>query len=86
VWERGAGETLASGSSACAVAAAAVKRGLVSERAVRVRMPGGTLEVEVAEDWAVTLRGPAEGVYRGELTESMLRHLRAAGGPPGAGS
>jgi diaminopimelate epimerase len=86
VWERGAGETLASGSSACAVAAAAVKRGLVSERAVRVRMPGGTLEVAVDEDWSVTLRGPAEGVYRGELTEAALRRIRSAGEPLGSGS
>src|SRR5262249_49754013 len=39
VWERGAGETRASGSSACAVAAAAVRRGIVSERQVTVRMP-----------------------------------------------
>ena len=66
VWERGAGETLASGSSACAVAAAAVRRGLVAERALRVRMPGGTLEVEVRPDWSLRLRGPVMPVFRGE--------------------
>ncbi|HEX2092315.1 MAG TPA: diaminopimelate epimerase [Longimicrobiaceae bacterium] len=75
VWERGAGETLASGSSACAVAAAAVRRGLVAEREVEVRMPGGTLRVTVREDWSVLLRGPVEGVYRGELLDGMLRRL-----------
>jgi diaminopimelate epimerase len=86
VWERGAGETLASGSSACAVAAAAVRRGLVSEHLVLVRMPGGTLEVEVDEHWEVVLRGPAEGVYRGALTDGMLRRLRDVGAAPlGAG-
>jgi diaminopimelate epimerase len=78
VWERGAGETLASGSSACAVAAAAVRRGLVSERQVEVRMPGGALHVEVAEDWGIVLRGPVEGVYEGEFTESMITRLQAA--------
>ena len=76
VWERGAGETLASGSSACAVAAAAVRRGLVSERMVEVRMPGGTLHVEVREDWSLVLRGPVEDVYEGEFTPGMLQRLR----------
>jgi diaminopimelate epimerase len=75
VWERGAGETLASGSSACAVAAAAVRRGLVSEREVEVRMPGGSLHVSVRPDWSALLRGPVEGAYRGELTAGMLRRL-----------
>ncbi|MDQ3388466.1 MAG: diaminopimelate epimerase [Gemmatimonadota bacterium] len=81
VWERGAGETLASGSSACAVAAAAVRSGLVRERAVEVRMPGGSLSVTVREDWSVLLRGPVEGVYRGELTEGMLRRLEEVAWP-----
>ncbi|HET7322016.1 MAG TPA: diaminopimelate epimerase, partial [Longimicrobiaceae bacterium] len=75
VWERGAGETLASGSSACAVAAAAVRRGLVSERLVEVRMPGGALHVTVGDDFSLTLRGPVEVVYEGELAEEMVRRL-----------
>jgi diaminopimelate epimerase len=79
VWERGAGETRASGSSACAVAAAAVRRGMVSERRVAVRMPGGTLHVEVRDDWGLVLRGPVEDVYRGEMTPGMVRRLRALG-------
>ncbi len=79
VWERGAGETRASGSSACAVAAAAVRRGLVSERQVAVRMPGGTLHVEVRDDWSLLLRGPVEGICRGELTDGMLARLRTLG-------
>lgn len=79
VWERGAGETRASGSSACAVAAAAVRRGMVSERQVAVRMPGGTLRVEVRDDWSLVLRGPVEGVCRGELTEGMVARLRSLG-------
>jgi diaminopimelate epimerase len=79
VWERGAGETRASGSSACAVAAAAVRRGMVAERQVSVRMPGGTLHVEVRDDWSLVLRGPVEDVYRGELTSGMVARLRTLG-------
>jgi diaminopimelate epimerase len=76
VWERGAGETLASGSSACAVAAAAVKMGLVQERIVSVAMPGGTLHVTVGENWDILLRGPVESVYRAEPTAGFQRRLR----------
>jgi len=76
VWERGAGETSASGSSACAVAAAAVRAGMVAERTVQVRMPGGSLQVEVRDDWSLVLLGPVEGVYRGELTAGMIARLR----------
>jgi diaminopimelate epimerase len=79
VWERGAGETRASGSSACAVAAAAVRRGMVSERQVEVRMPGGTLHVHVRDDWSLVLRGPVESVYRGAFTNGMRRRLEMLG-------
>ena len=75
VWERGAGETSASGSSACAVAAAAVRRGLVSSHDVEVRMPGGTLHVHVEDDWMLTLRGPVEAVYEGVLSGEMLSRI-----------
>ncbi len=66
VWERGAGETRASGSSACAIAAAAVKTGR-SARRVTVRMPGGSLAVEVGEDDALVLTGSATPIARGRL-------------------
>jgi diaminopimelate epimerase len=79
VWERGAGETRASGSSACAVAAAAVRRGMVSERQVAVRMPGGTLHVHVRDDWSLVLNGPVESVYRGYLSDGMRRRLEMLG-------
>jgi diaminopimelate epimerase len=77
VWERGAGETSASGSSACAVAAAAVRRGLVTAREVEVRMPGGTLQVNVGEDWDLVLRGPVEAVCDGVIVDEMLTRLRS---------
>jgi diaminopimelate epimerase len=72
IWERGAGETMASGSSACAVACAAVKRG-IAKSPIRVDMPGGRLDIEVADDFAVTLRGPVAEVARGVLSESWVR-------------
>ena len=66
IWERGAGETLASGSSSCAVAAAAVKAGLVDSR-VQIHMPGGVLQVDVGADFALRLTGSASPVCRGSL-------------------
>jgi len=65
IWERGAGETLASGSGSCAAAVAAVRRGLVGSP-VRVVLDGGVVEVEW-EGEAVYMTGPAEYVCEGEL-------------------
>lgn len=65
IWERGAGETLASGSSACAVAATCVARGLLTSP-VTVRMPGGDLHVEVSPDGTVRQTGPVAPV--GDIT------------------
>jgi diaminopimelate epimerase len=65
VWERGAGETLSSGTGACAAAVASMVGGR-TERHVRVSMPGGLLEVLWREDGEVLLTGTAEVVYRGE--------------------
>ena len=64
VWERGVGETRSSGSSAAAVAGAAVAHGWC-ETPVRVHLPGGSLEVDIRERRAV-LRGPAVEIFRGE--------------------
>jgi len=71
VWERGAGETLASGSSACAVAAACVRLGY-TDRAVTVVMDGGLLHVQVDEDYRVQLSGDATLVYRGTLAAGFV--------------
>jgi diaminopimelate epimerase len=65
IWERGAGYTLASGSSACAAAAAAVRAGLCDAVAT-VQMPGGSLSVRVGAAFDVTQEGPAERVFTGE--------------------
>jgi diaminopimelate epimerase len=66
VWERGVGETLASGSSAAAAAAAAVTHGWC-ESPVRVHLPGGTLTVDIREGRAI-LSGPVAEIFRGETT------------------
>ena len=74
IWERGAGYTLASGTSSCVVAAAAHRKGLV-DRDVTVTMPGGELEVTVAESYAIRLRGPVEEVMIGDFSADLLQHL-----------
>ena len=67
VFERGAGETLACGSGACAAVAVLVRRGRVARR-VAVELPGGTLEVHWPDDDApVTMAGPATFVFDGEF-------------------
>jgi diaminopimelate epimerase len=73
IWERGVGETLASGSSACAVAAVAMRRGLVTARELTITTPGGSVLVHVAEDYAIRLRGPAQIVYTGVVPATVVR-------------
>ncbi len=67
IWERGACETLASGSGSCATAVAAIRTGIV-ESPVAVRMDGGTVQIEWSgEGDPVYMTGPAEYVCEGEL-------------------
>jgi diaminopimelate epimerase len=67
IWERGAGETLASGSGSCATAVAAIRTGL-AESPVSVLMDGGTVEISwEGEGKPVYMTGPAEYVCEGEL-------------------
>jgi diaminopimelate epimerase len=75
IWERGAGETMASGTSSSAVAAACVRRGYTG-REVAVQSAGGTLRVRVAADYALRLTGPAEESCRGRLSPDLLARLR----------
>lgn len=76
IWERGAGFTLASGSSSCAVAAACVRNGL-TEGKLTVKMPGGELDIEVREDWTIRMKGPVEEVCSGSLSQDLLDRLNA---------
>ena len=75
IWERGAGYTLASGTSSCGAASAAVKNGLCAHGRVKVRMPGGELTIEVRPDWSLRLDGPVEEVYQGTLSEEFADSL-----------
>lgn len=75
IWERGAGETEASGSSACAVAASCHRRGLVGPE-VTVAMPGGELAVRIGDDGRLWLHGPAEEVCQGTLSADLVARLR----------
>lgn len=70
VWERGAGETLASGTSAVACAAVAVARSWC-ESPVTVHLAGGDLLVELDGDWNARLTGPAQEIFTGETAEEF---------------
>jgi diaminopimelate epimerase len=72
IFERGAGETMASGSSACAVAAVARRQGWITGRRVLVEMDGGTALVEVDNDGVLQLQGPAQIIYRGVIRGEVL--------------
>lgn len=72
VWERGAGETMACGTGACAVLVAACLNGL-SERKAVVELPGGKLQIEWnADNGHVYKTGPATIVFTGEIDMKVL--------------
>lgn len=73
VWERGVGVTLASGSSSCATAVAAARRGLTG-RAVRIDLDGGTLHIDWRDD-GVWMTGPTMHVFSGTFTADFLESL-----------
>ncbi|WP_417720053.1 diaminopimelate epimerase [Salipiger sp.] len=70
VWERGVGITLASGSSSCATAVAAARRGLTGRR-VRIDLDGGTLDIDWRED-GVRMTGPTAHVFDGMFSTNWL--------------
>jgi diaminopimelate epimerase len=80
IWERGAGYTLASGSSSCAVAAACVKNGLTNKY-VNISMPGGELQIEVRDDWSLRMRGPVEEVSYGTISEDLIENINKLSSP-----
>ncbi|MDH5185768.1 MAG: diaminopimelate epimerase [candidate division WOR-3 bacterium] len=75
IWERGAGYTLASGSSSCAAASVANKLGLV-DRDIKVLMPGGTIRVEIDEKNHVHMTGQVSSVAEGNFSEELRKNLR----------
>ena len=70
VWERGSGITMACGTGACASAAAAVRKGYCRYgEPVTLVLDGGELKISVSPDGSITMSGPAEFVYEGEVQE-----------------
>ena len=75
IFERGVGETLASGTGATGAAVAATLRGVASP--VTVVLDGGELVIDVAEDLTIEMTGWARPVYAGTLSEDLLKELNA---------
>ncbi len=74
IWERGAGYTLASGSSACAVAAVLVKKGL-TEPELDVKMEGGNLKIEIDSNWNIGMTGEVREIASGTLSKELIAEL-----------
>lgn len=72
IWERGVGNTLASGSSSCAVASAMRKNNLV-DKDVTIRMPGGELQISIDEEWNIKMTGSVEEICSGVFCKEMLK-------------
>lgn len=71
IWERGAGYTLASGSSSSAAAAVAYRLGLCDPR-IKVRMPGGTLDIAIGNGFSVQMKGPVTRICEGTISEESF--------------
>ena len=74
IWERGAGYTLASGSSSCAVASILVKRGL-TDRHLMVKMQGGILTIEIDSNWNLRMTGEVREIASGILSAELIDDL-----------
>jgi len=72
IWERGAGYTLASGSSSSAAAAVAHRIGLC-DREITVHMPGGKIGIEIGDDYAIRMTGPATRVAQMTFDQEALK-------------
>jgi diaminopimelate epimerase len=74
IWERGAGYTLASGSSSCAVSSVLVKRGLVTGD-LTIHMQGGILKIQIDSDWNIRMTGEVREIARGIFSPELLEDL-----------
>lgn len=73
IYERGAGYTLASGSSSCAAASAVYKLGLIDKK-VNVHMPGGVLNIEIMEDGMIYMIGPVMKIGSIKVAEQFMKN------------
>jgi diaminopimelate epimerase len=74
IWERGAGYTLASGSSSCAASCILVKRGLIKGD-LTMHMQGGTLKINIDKNWNILMTGEVREIARGVLGGELLEDL-----------
>lgn len=74
IWERGAGYTLASGSSSCAVACALVRQNLV-DRNLKISMKGGMLTIELDTNWNIRMTGEVKEIAKGILSPELIKIL-----------
>ena len=74
IWERGAGFTLASGSSSCAASSILVKRGLVKGD-LTMHMQGGSLKINIDSDWNIRMTGEVREIARGMLSRELIEDL-----------
>ena len=74
IWERGAGYTLASGSSSCAASCILVKKGLIKGD-LTMHMQGGTLKIQIDKDWNIRMTGEVCEIARGVLSSELLEDL-----------
>lgn len=75
IWERGVGRTASSGTSACAVASAAVHTALLPPGRIPVLMEGGTFTITVSPEMEVRLQGPVQPVMEGSLALAKVTEL-----------
>ena len=71
IWERGAGYTLASGSSSCAVACVMRKKGLTGND-VNINMPGGKLKISINDNWDIQMTGEVQEIGSGVLSKEIF--------------
>jgi diaminopimelate epimerase len=74
IWERGAGYTLASGSSSCAVSCILFKRGLTKSD-LTMHMQGGMLKIQIDKNWNIRMTGEVREIARGSLGQELLEDL-----------
>lgn len=74
IWERGAGFTLASGSSSCAVASVLKKRNLI-DNTVKIKMLGGDLKIEIDDNWNIKMTGEVRQIAEGILNDELIEDL-----------
>lgn len=75
IWERGAGYTLASGSSSSAVASVLYKKGL-TDSDITIKMEGGELKISLDKDFNIKMTGEVQEICKGTLSEELIENIK----------